>query len=117
MNYAYFNSDEKQIASPDKLRLKGGKSVEYQGSKYKIGKASLSTRKGKKYMVDVTNTTTGKTKTVHWGAKGYDDYYVHKDKERRERFQKRHGAIKLKDGRIASEDPTTPAYMATKYNW
>ena len=43
-----------------------------------------STRKTKKYMV-----TIGK-KTIHFGASLYSDFTKHKDKERRERYIKRH---------------------------
>jgi hypothetical protein len=68
-------------------------------------------------MIQVKNINTGKKKTVHWGAKGYSDYLQHQDKDRRRQFQKRHGAIKLKDGRIAANNPMQPAYYATKYNW
>lgn len=100
-----------------KLRVRGGRNVEYNGDSYRIGALSESSRKGKKYVAEVTNTTSGQTKKVHWGATGYDDYYVHRDKKRRENFQKRHGAIKKKDGTLAASDPFSPAYYATKANW
>ena len=32
----------------------------------------------------------GKTKTIHFGASGYDDYTTHNDKDRRDRYRKRH---------------------------
>ncbi len=32
----------------------------------------------------------GKEKKVSFGAAGYSDYLIHKDKERRERYRKRH---------------------------
>lgn len=32
----------------------------------------------------------GKEKKVSFGAAGYEDYLIHKDKERRERYRKRH---------------------------
>ena len=47
-------------------------------------KLSKSKRKDKKYMVEVDN------KTIHFGAKGYSDYTIHKDPERKERYIKRH---------------------------
>ena len=30
-------------------------------------------------------------KLIHFGAKGYDDYTIHKDKERKRRYLLRHG--------------------------
>jgi hypothetical protein len=102
---------------PNKLRVRGGRTVDYDGETYKIQKIDKSPRKNKKYVATVKNTNTGKTHNVHWGHTEYDDYYVHKDKKRRENFQKRHGAIKLKSGKPAAEDPRQPAYYATKANW
>ena len=32
----------------------------------------------------------GKTKTVHFGAKGYEDYTQHHDKDRRTQYRRRH---------------------------
>lgn len=111
-----FSSDKAPVDA-SKLRVRGGRIVDYNGTKYKIQNIGNSTRKGKKYVASVKDTSTGKTKNVHWGAKGYDDYYVHKDKKRRENFQNRHGAIKLKDGSRAADNPLQPAYYATKANW
>jgi hypothetical protein len=44
-----------------------------------------STRSTKKYMVIFENG-----KTVHFGAAGYEDYTIHKDPERMERYTQRH---------------------------
>lgn len=71
-----------------------------------------SSRPEKKKMVLVKRGD--RTKLVHYGAKGYSDYRKHKDPARRARFQKRHRAIKLKDGRPAHSDPFQPAYWSTK---
>jgi hypothetical protein len=48
-----------------------------------------SDRKGKKYKA-VFSTDTGRTKTIHFGASGYEDYTQHHDKLRREAYLKRH---------------------------
>jgi hypothetical protein len=48
---------------------------------------SRSTRPGKKYQA-TANSRNGRT--VHFGAEGYSDYTKHRDKERRERYIKRH---------------------------
>lgn len=54
-----------------------------------------------------------KYKIVRYGAVGYSDYSVHKDKARRARFMKRHKAIKLKSGKPAYLDKFSPAYWGT----
>ena len=43
----------------------------------------------KKYKAIFTKPD-GKTKTIHFGASGYDDYTTHNDKDRRDRYRKRH---------------------------
>ena len=43
----------------------------------------------KKYKAIFTKPD-GKTKTIHFGASGYDDYTTHNDKDRRDRYMKRH---------------------------
>jgi hypothetical protein len=45
-----------------------------------------SNKNGKKYMVYIDG------KTVHFGATGYSDYTIHKDKERMQRYNSRHKA-------------------------
>jgi hypothetical protein len=54
-----------------------------------------------------------KYKIVRYGAVGYSDYSVHKDKARRARFMKRHKAIKLKSGLPAYKDKFQAAYWGT----
>ena len=44
-----------------------------------------SDKKDKKYMARIDDT-----RSVHFGAKGYSDYTVHKDDERKERYINRH---------------------------
>lgn len=48
-----------------------------------------STRKDKKFMVEIP-MESGRIKTVHFGQKGYSDYTIHKDDERKERYINRH---------------------------
>ena len=45
---------------------------------------SRSSNPTKKFMVKVGN------KTIHFGAKGYSDYTIHKDPERKQRYIDRH---------------------------
>jgi len=53
----------------------------------------------------------GRTKTVHFGAKGMDDYTLSKDKEQRDRYRTRH-AKDLKTG-----DPTKAGYLSFHVLW
>ena len=45
-----------------------------------------SKRKGKKYQMVFKNPDLN----IHFGADGYEDYTIHKDNERKERYLKRH---------------------------
>jgi hypothetical protein len=56
-----------------------------------------SKNSSKKYDVYVENKKTGRIKKVSFGAKGYEDYTVHHDKERRERYRQRHKHDKIRD--------------------
>lgn len=49
-----------------------------------------STRSGKKYMATIHDTQTGTTKTVHFGALGYEDYTIHHDENRKANYMNRH---------------------------
>jgi hypothetical protein len=51
---------------------------------------SVSSNPKKKFMVSFTNPKTNRIKTIHFGAKGYDDYITSKDQERKDRYLKRH---------------------------
>jgi len=51
---------------------------------------SKSTRREKKWMVEIENPSTGRTKTVHFGASGMSDFTIHKDEERYKRYITRH---------------------------
>lgn len=49
-----------------------------------------STNKKKKFDVYVENPRTGNTKKVSFGASNYEDYTIHKDNNRRDRYRQRH---------------------------
>ena len=44
----------------------------------------------KKYMVTIFNLKTQKTKTIHFGAKNYEDFTIHKDLHRLQLYDLRH---------------------------
>lgn len=58
----------------------------------KLRSITRSDRKGKKMkaVFDVTADGKTKTRTIHFGATGYEDYTQHHDKERRASYRKRH---------------------------
>jgi hypothetical protein len=64
-----------------------------------------STRKGKKYMVILSNG-----KTIHFGAKGYEDYTTHQDPKRKERYIARHK-------HMGFDDPNTPRFWSRYLLW
>jgi hypothetical protein len=66
-----------------------------------------STRKDKKYVAKFSDPD----KTVHFGAKGMDDYTITKDKEQRERYRARH----KKD--LETKDPSRPGYLSYYLLW
>lgn len=51
---------------------------------------SESNKPDKKYMVSFTNPSTGREKTIHFGAFGMSDYLHHKDDDRKELYIQRH---------------------------
>jgi len=106
-----------RVASPKKLLINKPKKIKFNNQLFEIGKPTRATQKNKKYQVLVENKTTGTKKTVSWGRQGYSDFLVHKDEDRRKRFQKRFGGIKLKDGSKAADNPMQPSFFATRYNW
>lgn len=64
---------------------------------YKFLKLKKATDNKHKYEAVFLNTETNKEKTVKFGAKGYEDYTIHKDEERKERYIKRHAKDNLTD--------------------
>jgi hypothetical protein len=72
-----------------------------------IKKSYLPTKKFTAYFTD---SKTGKTKRTHFGAKNYDNYTIHKDKNRRINYRKRH-----KNDRI--NNPYTPGSLSYFLLW
>ena len=76
-----------------------------------------SDRDGKKYMAKFclckgeSKCCDKQKKTVHFGAKGMDDYTITGDEEQRERYRKRH----KKD--LDTKDPTKAGYLSYYILW
>lgn len=49
-----------------------------------------STNNNKKYMAIFFDDNNKRIKTTHFGARGMSDFTIHKDKERKELYLKRH---------------------------
>ena len=64
-----------------------------------------------KKMVAIFETDAGRKKSVHFGAKGMDDYTKSHDKEQRERYLARHAKNENWN------DPTTPAALSRWVLW
>ena len=64
-----------------------------------------STRRGKKLMV------IGLSRKIHFGAKGYSDYTIHNDPQRKASYDKRHG--KVEDW----SNPNAPGFWAKWILW
>jgi hypothetical protein len=56
----------------------------------KLVSVKQSTSAGKKLMATFMNPDTGRTRTIHFGASGMDDYLHTHDKEQRDRYRTRH---------------------------
>lgn len=81
-------------------------------SKWRLEAIKPSWIRGKKYAALFENTKTGRPKTVHFGASGYEDYPTHQDPERKKRYLERHGR-----GRENWSDPTTPGALSRWILW
>tara|TARA_B110000444_G_scaffold149867_1_gene140214 strand:+ start:16710 stop:18887 length:2178 start_codon:yes stop_codon:yes gene_type:complete len=66
--------------------------------------------KGKKYVARFTGQN-GKTKTTHFGGKGYEDYTIHKDPKRKNLYLQRHQT------RENWNDPTTAGSLSKHILW
>lgn len=72
----------------------------------KLLSVKTSTRADKKWMAEFDNGTT-----THFGAKGYQDYTQHSDKDRRKDYRSRH----RRD--LDTGDPTRAGYLSYYILW
>ena len=80
----------------------------------KLGAKSLdySTRKNNKYMATLPGG-----KKVHFGSTKYEDYTIHKDKERRDKYLARAMKIKNKKGELTYTNPESSNYWSVHLLW
>jgi hypothetical protein len=70
-----------------------------------------ATTSGKKWTAHFRDTSTGKIFSTHFGARGYEDYTMHGDKNRRENYWNRH----TRD--LDTLDPSKPGYLSLYLLW
>jgi len=99
--------------------------------KEKIVKFKKSERNGKKYMVIVENKKTGKQRTLHFGATGYEQFKDstplklyskgnHGDPQRRRNYFNRHSGTPYKNKAVHKESRSglyTPKLLSHIYLW
>jgi len=73
---------------------------------------SYSDRKNKKYMVTLKNGDK-----IHFGDSRYEDYLIHKNKNRRNRYRKRASKIKDKDGNLTYKDKNSANFWSFHLLW
>ena len=73
-----------------------------------------SNRKDKKFKI--TNPESP-DKWIHFGAKGLEDFTIHKDPERRRKWLKRMSRIKNKQGKLIIYQPTSPLFWSWQLLW
>ena len=79
-----------------------------------LGAESLnySTRKNNKYMVKLPDG-----KKIHFGSPKYEDFLIHKDENRREKYRSRAMKIKNKQGELTYNNPESPNFWAINLLW
>ena len=79
-----------------------------------LGAESLdySSRKNNKYMVKLPGG-----KKVHFGSPKYEDYTIHKDKDRRDKYLSRATKIKNKKGELTYTNPESSNYWSVHLLW
>ena len=99
----------------DKYLVSGKEFKKLTRNAKKLGAESLdySTRKNNKYMP----VTLKSGKKVHFGSSKYEDYLVHKDKDRRDKYLARATKIKNKQGELTHNNPESASYWSTKLLW
>ena len=79
-----------------------------------LGAESLdySSRKNNKYMVKLPDGNK-----VHFGSPKYEDFTIHKDKERRDKYLSRATKIKNKKGELTYTNPESPNFWSVHLLW
>ena len=94
--------------SPQKYLLKGDDFKRLQKKAKKLGASSLdySKRKNNKYMVEYDN------KKIHFGSVNTEDFIIHKEPDRRDKYLTKAMKISNKDGQLTYQLPTYSNYWS-----
>ena len=102
---------KKKVTSKDsKTLVEGYDFKKLQKKARKLGAKYLdySKRKNNKYVVEF------KGKKIHFGSTKYEDYLIHKDLERREKYLAKAKKITNKNGDYTYNSPSFPNYWSVK---
>ena len=109
------NSDSEKEEKPQTKNLVQGKAFKkLQKKALSLGAKSLdySKQKSKKYVVE---TESGKK--INFGSIKYEDFLIHKDEERRQKYLKRTKNIKNKKGELTYNNSETANYWSRELLW
>ena len=101
---------KKSKDSSKKTLLKRDNFKKLQKKAKKLGATSLdySKRKNNKYMVEY------KGKKIHFGSVNTEDFIIHKDSDRREKYLIKAMKITNKNGELTYQLPSYPNYWSAK---
>ena len=96
--------------SPKKTLAEGDDFKKLQKKAKKLGASSLdySKRKNNKYMVEYNG------KKIHFGSANTEDFIIHKDPDRRDKYRVKAMKITNKNGELTYQLPTYPNYWSVK---
>ena len=85
-------------------------SKDFKKKAKKLGATSLdySKRKNNKYMVEYNG------KKIHFGSVNTEDFIIHKDPDRRDKYRVKAMKITKKDGELTYQLPSYPNYWSVK---
>ena len=103
----------KKVTTYKKTLVEGDEFKKLQRKAKKLGAKSLdySNRKNNKYVVQYEG------KKIHFGSNKYEDYLIHKDKERRDKYLAKAKKIKNKNGDFTYESPSFPNFWSVELLW
>ena len=104
---------KKKVATkdtPKKTLVEGDDFKKLQRKAKKLGAKYLdySRRKNNKYVVEYEG------KKIHFGSTKYEDYLIHKDLDRKEKYLAKAKKITNKNGDYTYESPSYPNYWSAK---
>ena len=105
--------NKKKVTSkdtPKKTRVEGDEFKKLQRKAKKLGAKYLdySKRKNNKYVVEYEG------KKIHFGSTKYEDYLIHKDLDRRDKYLAKAKKITNKNGDFTYDSPSFPNYWSVK---